>query len=270
MWYFILIIATGGISLYLGYILRRNLAERKIKNAELEAKQIIEQANREIERRRKELDLEVKEQFLKLRQEFEDKTRDRRQELIELEKRLNIREENLDRRLEVLEKKEKELETRIENLSRQEELLKNKEKELIQLIAEEKDRLQKISSLSPEEAKKILLARLNEELGMEKALLIHKMEEELNQHADNRAKEIISLAIQRYAAEHTAESTVSVVNLPNDEMKGRVIGREGRNIRALEMATGVDVIIDDTPEAVTLSSFDPVRREIARLALERL
>ncbi|MCM8765774.1 MAG: ribonuclease Y [Candidatus Omnitrophica bacterium] len=266
----ILILFVGGICLYLGYILRKQLAEKKIKTAEIQAKQILEEANTKIEQRKKELELEAKEELLRLRQEFEKSTRDRRQELLELEKRLNVKEENLERRLELLEKKEKEIQTRLEGISRQEELLKNRENQLAQLINEEKERLQKISSLSPEEAKKILLARLNEELDMEKATLIKKMEEELHQQADKKAKEIISMAIQRCAAEHTMESTISVVNLPNEEMKGRVIGREGRNIRALEMATGVDVIIDDTPEAVTLSAFDPVRREIARISLERL
>jgi len=270
MGYVILFLIAGGLFFYFGYIFRKYQAEKKVKNAELQAKLILEEAKKQIENRRKELELEAKEELLRLRQEFEEQTKDRRQQLNELEKRLNIKEENLDRRLELLEKKEKEIQSRIASISQQEETLKHKENQLTQLINEEKERLQKISSLSPEEAKKILLARLNEELGMEKAVLVKKMEEELHQEADKKAKEILSLAIQRCAAEHTSESTISVVNLPNEEMKGRVIGREGRNIRALEMATGVDVIIDDTPEAVTLSAFDPVRREIARLALEKL
>jgi len=270
MWYIIFIIFTSGIGLYLGYLLRKHTAEKKIKNAETKAKQILEEAKREVENRRKELQLEAKEEILRLRQEFEQQTKERRQQLNELEKRLNIKEENLDRRLELLEKKEKDIQIKLENLSRQEEVLKNKETHLVQLINEEKERLQKISSLSPEEAKKILLARLEEELTVEKAVFIKKMEEEVLQQSEKKAKEILSMAIQRCAAEHTVESTISVVNLPNEEMKGRIIGREGRNIRALEMATGVDVIIDDTPEAVTLSCFDPVRREIARITLERL
>jgi len=270
MVYIILLFFSSGLSLYLGYILRKYLAEKKTRYAEIKAKEIIEEAKKEIENRRKELALEAKEELLRLRQEFEQQTKDRRQELADLEKRLNIKEENLDRRLDLLEKKEKDIQLRLEGISRQEEILKNKELQLTQLINEEKERLQKISSLSPEEAKKILLARLSEELSIEKATLIKKMEEELLQQVDKKAKEMISLAIQRCAVEHTVESTVSVVNLPNEEMKGRIIGREGRNIRALEMATGVDIIIDDTPEAVTLSCFDPVRREIARIALERL
>jgi ribonuclease Y len=270
MWYIVLLIFASGIGLYLGYLLRKYTAEKKIKNAETKAKEILEEAKREVENRRKELQLEAKEEILRLRQEFEQQTKERRQQLSELEKRLNLKEENLDRRLELLDKKEKDIQIKMEGLVHKEETLKNKEAQLVQLINEEKERLQKISSLSPEEAKKILLARLEEDLTVEKAVLIKKMEEELLQQADKKAKDILSMAIQRCAAEHTVESTISVVNLPNEEMKGRIIGREGRNIRALEMATGVDVIIDDTPEAVTLSCFDPVRREIARISLERL
>jgi ribonuclease Y len=266
----ILFILIACVCTYLGYFLRRYVAGRKIKDAEAQAKQIIEEAKKTAQDRRREVELEAKEQGLRMRQEFEQQTKDRRQELLDVEKRLNIKEENLERRLELLEKKEKELQIKFDNILKQEGVIKAKDAQLNQLIAEEKERLQKISSLSPEEAKKILLARLNEELGAEKAVFIKKMEEEIRQQADKKAREILSLAIQRCAAEHTVESTVSVVNLPNDEMKGRVIGREGRNIRALEMATGVDVIIDDTPEAVTLSAFDAVRREVARIALERL
>jgi ribonucrease Y len=183
---------------------------------------------------------------------------------------LTQKEENIDRRLDLLEKKEKEIQGSLDNVKKQEDNLKVKEGQLHGLIAEEKERLQKISSLSVDEARQILLSRLSEELNAEKAILIKRHEEDLKAAIDKKAKETISLAIQRCAVEHTVESTVSVVNLPNDEMKGRVIGREGRNIRALEMATGVDVIIDDTPEAVTLSGFDTVRREIARLSLEKL
>ena len=165
-----------------------------------------------------------------------------------------------------MEAKEKEIDQKLENAKKQEEALKVKDNHLHALIAEEKERLQKISSLSAEEAKQILLNRLNEELNSEKAVVIKRYEEEIKTVADKKGREVISLAIQRCAAEHAVESTVSVVTLPSDEMKGRVIGREGRNIRAFEMATGVDVIIDDTPEAVTLSCFDTVRREIARMA----
>jgi ribonuclease Y len=258
------------VSLSLGYALRRYIAERKIQDAETKAKYILEQAKKEVQDRRREIELEGKDLLYRMRQDFERSTQDRRQEIANLEKRLAQKEENIDRRLDLLERKEKEIEARQENTKRQEESIKVKDNQLNLLIAEEKERLQKISSLSAEEAKQILLVRMNEELTAEKAVLIKKYEEELRTVSEKKGKEIISLAIQRCSAEHTVESTVSVVNLPNDEMKGRVIGREGRNIRALEMATGVDVIIDDTPEAVTLSCFDTVRREIARLSLEKL
>ncbi len=267
------IIIFGAIALIaacLGYFLRKYLAEKKIKNAEAQAQHILEQAKKEAQDRRREVELEAKDLLYRMRQDFDRETKDRRQEMFNLERRLAQKEENIDRRLELLEKKEKEIEARHENIRKQEESLKVKEGQLHSLIAEEKERLQKISSLSAEEAKQILLSRLNEELNAEKAVLIKRQGEELNSISEKKAREILSLAIERCAAEHTVESTVSVVTLPNDEMKGRVIGREGRNIRALEMATGVDVIIDDTPEAVTLSAFDTVRREIARLSLEKL
>jgi ribonuclease Y len=266
----IVLVASVLVATYVGYFLRRFIAERKVQDAETRAKFILEQAKKEAQDRRREVDLEAKDLLYRLRQDFDRQTQQRRQELSDLEKRLAQKEENIDRRLSLLENKEKEIEQRRENIKKQEEAIKAKDSQLHLLIAEEKERLQKISSLSAEEAKQILLNRLSEELNVEKAGLIRKQEEELQLTLDKKAREVISLAIQRCAAEHTAESTVSVVTLPNDEMKGRVIGREGRNIRAFEMATGVDVIIDDTPEAVTLSSFDPVRREIARASLEKL
>ncbi|MDD4938728.1 MAG: ribonuclease Y [Candidatus Omnitrophica bacterium] len=262
--------ATALISLYAGYVIRRYIAEKKIQDAEAKAGVILDQAKREAQDKRREVELEAKDLLYRMRQDFERETKDRRQEIQNSEKRLSQKEENIERRLELLERKEKELEQRQDNLRKQEEAIKAKETQLHSLIAEEKERLQKISSLSAEEAKQILLSRLNEELNAEKGVFIKRQEEELKSLADKKAREIISLAIQRCAAEHAVESTVSVVALPNDDMKGRVIGREGRNIRALEMATGVDVIIDDTPEAVTLSGFDTVRREIARLSLEKL
>jgi len=270
MFNIIIFIGIALIATPLGYFLRKYLAEKKIQNAEIQAQHILEQAKKEAQDRRREVELEAKDLLHRMRQDFEHETKDRRQEISNLERRLSQKEENIDRRLDLLEKKEKEIELRTENIKKQEEALKAKENQLHLLISEEKERLQKISSLSAEEAKQILLNRLNEELNTEKAVLIKRHEEELRGLSDKKAREILSLAIQRCAAEHTVESTVSVVTLPNDEMKGRVIGREGRNIRALEMATGVDVIIDDTPEAVTLSAFDTVRREIARLSLEKL
>ncbi len=265
-----IIILVALIAVYSGYSLRKRVAEKRLKSAEVEAEYILEAANKEVLDKRREAELEAKDLLHRMRQDFEQETKDRKQEIANLEKRLSQKEENIDRRLDLLEKKEKEIDARNDNIKKQEDALKLRDNQLHALVAEEKERLQKISSLSAEEAKQILLGRLNEELNNEKAVFIRHQEEEVRSIADKKAREIISLAVQRCAAEHTVESTVSVVTLPNDEMKGRVIGREGRNIRALEMATGVDVIIDDTPEAVTLSGFDAVRREIARLSLEKL
>lgn len=269
MWYIIILIAAA-VSTYAGYLLRKYLAEKKIHDAETEAGHILEQARKSASDSRREAELEAKDLLYRMRQDFERQTQDRRQEIVNSEKRLTQKEENIDRRLTLLETKEKEIEGKLDNVRKQDEAVKLKDNQLRALIAEEKERLQKISSLSAEEAKQILLNRLNEELNAEKAVLIRKQEEDLRGTVEKKAREVVSLAIQKCSVEHTVESTVSVVNLPNDEMKGRVIGREGRNIRALEMATGVDVIIDDTPEAVTLSCFDTVRREIARLSLEKL
>ncbi len=266
----IIFMVIAAASVFAGYFLRKYVAEKKIQDAETQAKHILEQAKKEIQDRRREVELEAKDLLYRMRQDFERETKDRRQEITNLERRLVQKEENIDRRLGLLETKEKEVEVKLENVKKQEESIKAKDTQLHALIVEEKERLQKISSLSAEEAKQILLNRMNEELNNEKAGLIKKQEEEMRTIMDKKAKEAVSLAIQKCAVEHTVETTVSVVNLPNDEMKGRVIGREGRNIRAFEMATGVDVIIDDTPEAVTLSAFDTVRREVARLSLEKL
>jgi len=259
-----------GCSTALGYFFRRYFAERKIQSAELRARQILDSADSNIEHRKKEVELEAKELSLKMRHDFEKETRDRREELSLLEKRLLQKEENLERRVDLLDKKEKSFTRKEAELNSQIASARQREVQLQKLLDEEKQRLQAISSLSKEEAKQLLLARVAEELRQERATLLRQMEAEVRVGSEKKAKEIIGLAIQRCATEHTVESTVSVVSLPSDEMKGRIIGREGRNIRALEMATGIDIIIDDTPEAVTLSGFDIVRREIARLALERL
>ncbi|MCX5694356.1 MAG: ribonuclease Y [Candidatus Omnitrophica bacterium] len=258
------------VAAYCGYFLRKYIAEKKVKSAELQAEYILDVAKKDVLDKRREAELEAKDLLYRMRQDFEREIKDRKLEIVNLEKRLTQKEENIDRRIDLVEKKEKEVEVRNDLIKKHEESLKLKENQLHALVAEEKERLQKIASLSAEEAKQILLGRLNEELNNEKAVFIRRQEEEVRTIADKKAREIVSLAIQRCAAEHTVESTVSVVTLPNDEMKGRIIGREGRNIRALEMATGVDVIIDDTPGAVTLSGFDAVRREIARLSLEKL
>ncbi len=249
---------------------RKSLGEQRLKSATMQAKAIIDDANKAAENIRKEGELSAKDVLFKMRQDFEKETRERRDEIAGLEKRMSQRESNLDRRVDLLEKKERELEDKNRMLKTQEDALKAKNDELARLLLEEKERLHKISNMSAEEAKVLLLSRLDGELNREKAVLIKKTEDEIKETSEKKSKEIIAYAIQRCAVEHSVESTVSVVNLPGDDMKGRIIGREGRNIRAFEMATGIDVIIDDTPEAVMLSGFDPVRREVARISLERL
>lgn len=242
---------------------RKKIAEAKIASAEEAAQKLIIEAEKIGEGRKKEALLEAKEDIHKLRSEVERESKERRNDLQRLERRLLQKEENLDRKIDSLEKKE-------EILGRKEtEIDKNREK-INELYAKQLTELERVSGLSSEEAKKILLTNVEEEIRHETAIMIKDMQQQAKEDADKNAREIISLAIQRCAADHVAETTVSVVALPNDEMKGRIIGREGRNIRTLETLTGVDLIIDDTPEAVILSGFDPVRREVARIALEKL
>ncbi len=253
-----------------GYLLRWFFAGRKLKTAELKAKALRGSSQKDADNRRKEAELQAKDLMIKLRQDFEHETKERREENTGNEKRLQQREENLDKRLDLLERKEKDINKRLEEVQKNEANIKGKNEELDGLITEEKQRLQKISSMNEDEAKNLLLSRVDEDLLQEKASRIRQMEDEIKDSVDKKARSIIGTAIQRCASEHTAASTVTVVMLPSDEMKGRIIGREGRNIRALEAAAGVDVIIDDTPEAVTISGFDMFRRETAKIALENL
>ena len=255
---------------FLGYTIRKLVAKKRLKSAEEKARVILEEVKREVTNRRKEVDLEAKDLLHRTRVEFEKESRERKQELSVLEKRLIQREENLDRKVDLLDKKEKNIGQREGSLVSKERKIETKHKELEAILEEEKNRLQRISNMSRDEAKKILLNRLQNEVKHESDLIVQKYVEEAKSKADKEARKIIGMAIQRCAAEHTVETTVSVVNLPNDDMKGRIIGREGRNIRALEIATGIDVIIDDTPEAVILSGFDIVKREIAKRSLEKL
>ena len=254
----------------LGYFIRKQLAKGKLKDAEDKAKKTLENAKGEAEKIRHGAELEVKDRLLKMRTEFENETKDRRQELIVLEKRLLQKEENLDRKVDILDRKEKDVERKDHSLTEKEKTIRAKENELSSVLQEEKEKLQRVSGMTREEARQTLLKRLEEEVKQEAAVMIMRAENEAKEKADKEARKIIGLAIQRCAAEHTVETTVSVVNLPSDDMKGRIIGREGRNIRALEIATGIDVIIDDTPEAVILSGFDPIKRAIAKISLERL
>ncbi|MEW6425910.1 MAG: ribonuclease Y [Bacillota bacterium] len=257
------LIAAILVALAIGYLIRKYLAEAKIASAEAEAKKIREEAERLAEARKREAILEAKEEVLKLRNEVERENRERRSELQRLERRLLQKEETLDRKIEGIEKKE-------ETLSRKEqevEEIKNKLKELYQRQIGE---LERISGLTCEEARQLLLSSIEKEIQHEAAVMIREVEAKAREEGERKAREIISLAIQRCAADHSAETTVAVIPLPNDEMKGRIIGREGRNIRAFETLTGIDLIIDDTPEAVILSGFDPIRREMAKIALEKL
>lgn len=256
-------IAGAVVSFYGGYYLRKYLAEAKITSAEQAARRIASEAEKEAEAKRREALLEAKEEVHRLRADFERDMRERRAEIQRLERRLLQKEETLDRKTEALERKE-------EGLTRKQKEAERLQQELSELYRRQMAELERISGLTTEEARKLLLANIEVEVSHEAAAMAREIEARAREEADRRAREIISLAIQRCAADHVADTTVSVVELPNDEMKGRIIGREGRNIRTLETLTGIDLIIDDTPEAVILSGFDPIRREIARVALEKL
>ncbi|MDO8602683.1 MAG: ribonuclease Y [Candidatus Omnitrophota bacterium] len=255
---------------FAGYYIRKFFGEKHLKDMEDRAKKSLEESRKEFENRKKEVELEVKDAKFKMQSDFEQTTKDKRQELANVEKRLVQKEENIDRKVDILDRKEKDIGKREGLLVDKEKSLESRHNELLRLIEEEKVKLQRISGLSVEEAKKLFLQRVEMDAQREAQILFKTIEDRARESADKKAKEILSISMQKCAAEHVTNTTVSVVNLPNDEMKGRIIGREGRNIRALEVATGVDVIIDDTPEAVILSGFDIVKREIARISLERL
>ena len=260
---YVKIIITAILGILVGFYIRKTIGERKIKNAEELAKKIIEDANRDAETHKKEVLLEAKEEIHRIRVENEKENRERRSEIQKLERRLLNREEAIDRKTETLEKKEESLNKKAKSLNEKEILIDG-------LYKKQVEELEKLSGLTSEEAKELLLNDIKKEIAHETAIIVKEMENKAKEEAEKKAKEIISCAIQKCAADHVAETTVTVVPLPNDEMKGRIIGREGRNIRTLETLTGIDLIIDDTPEAVVLSGFDPIRREIARIALEKL
>jgi ribonuclease Y len=253
-----------------GYFVHKSIADAKVAGAKNAAEQILEDAKRDADSLKKEALLEAKDEIHKLRTEAEREVRERRNEMQKQENRLLQREENLDRKDETLNKRENLLEKKDDSLNKRQQHSEEMESKVDELVRKQQTELERISSLTREEAKTIIIDRMEQELTTDTAIMIKESENRAKEEADKKAKEILSLAIQRCAADHVAETTVSVVNLPNDEMKGRIIGREGRNIRTLETLTGIDLIIDDTPEAVILSGFDPIRRETARLALEKL
>lgn len=259
----ILLIAGALIGLLVGYLSRKNFAEKKIGSAEEYSLKIIEDANKEADTRKKEILVEAKDEVFRLRTELEDETKRRRAEMQTLESRLNKKEETLEKRSGSLDQKSSKIDKELKKIDE----LKAKAK---RLVTDRESELEKVAGMTADEAADVLIESVKEHTIRRQAVILKEMEARTRDEASKTAREIIATCIQRYASEQVAESTVSVVNLPNDEMKGRIIGREGRNIRAFETLTGVDLIIDDTPEAVVVSAFDPIRREVARLSLERL
>ena len=264
-WYIAAVIggACAIVGIILGIIIRKAVAEKQIGSAEAQAKKLLEDAIKAAETKRKEYMLEAKEEIMVARNEHEREVRERRAELTRQETRLATKEENLDKKADAIEKKEELLNKKIKEVDELKERTQNLHEQQLRL-------LEKISGYSAEEARALLIKNLEDDVKHEQAIKLAELTEQFKEEAESKARNIISLAIAKCAAEHVSETTISVVPLPNDEMKGRIIGREGRNVRAIEKATGVELIIDDTPEAITISGFDPVRREIARIAIEKL
>lgn len=261
---------TLGVGVTGGYLLRKMISSRNLESTENLSARIVGEAKKDAESIKKEAILQAKDYLLKAKNEFESDTRGRKRELDKQENRLHSKEENLEKRQDLFVQKETSLGNRENALVKKEAQLSEKHSELEKIIEEQRAQLEKIAGISAEEAKDHLMQVMMTEARHNAARMIRKIEEDARHDADKKSREILAYAVQRYASDFVVENTVSVVNLPSDEMKGRIIGREGRNIRAIEAATGVDLIIDDTPEAVVLSSFDPIRREVAKISLERL
>lgn len=259
-----------GIGFLIAYWIRGNPVSKKVKAAEVDASRIIGDAQRESDTTLKEADLEVKDKLFKMKSEFDVETKETRGELRNREQRLLHKEEALDRKSEQMDQRDRDISRKERDIKKAQDEIERSERKFKTLIEEQRQQLEKISGLTADQAKELLIRSMENEARYEGAKLIKRIENEAKETADKKAKRIMATAIQRYAADFVAERTVSVVQLPSDEMKGRIIGREGRNIRALEAATGIDLIIDDTPEAVILSGFNPVRREVARISLTRL
>jgi len=254
----------------IGFLVRKRVAEGKLGSAEEHSRKIVAEAEKQAENIRKEAQLQSKEDLYRAKADFERETRNKRQDLQKIEKRLTQKEENLEKKVDLIDQKEVAINRREKNLESKENAVKNMEEKYTHALEDQRKLLEKISGMTSEEAKRLLMQSLENDAKHEAARTIRRVEEETRENSDKIARNIIASAIQRYSAEYVAEKTVSLVNLPNDEMKGRIIGREGRNIRTIEQLTGVDLIIDDTPEAILISAFDPTRREVARIALERL
>ncbi len=268
--YVLIAVAVGVVTGLILSLIYKNALKIQKSSIEKDRSKTIEDARKEVDALKKEAQLEAKDIVYQAKTDAEKELRERRTELNHLEKRLRQKEETMERKFDIIDKREHELSRREKEYIGKERLITEKENRYTQLIKDQSQTLERLSGFTAEEARQEILRRTEEEASFEVAKLVKKIEDEAKETAEKKAKEVIGSAIQRYASDYVADATVTAVNLPNDEMKGRIIGREGRNIRALEAATGVDLIVDDTPEMVTLSAFDPVRREIARLSLERL
>lgn len=270
MVYLMVGVVTLVIGVIIGIVVQHTRQQRSREGALRKAEDIINEAKKEADNIVKNARLDIKELEIKSRTEFEKETKEKKEELIHLDRRLRQKEENLEKKVDFLDNREEELKRRERNISKREQMVSEQEKRYNELVDQAKGQLEKMAGISREDAKKELFQSLIDETKMEAAKMIKQIEQEAKDEAEKKAKEIIALAIQRYAGDYVAERTVTVVDLPDEDLKGRLIGREGRNIRAIEQATGVDLIIDDTPQAVIISSFDPIRREIARIAIEKL